>query len=700
MSDSAVHGLLQTLQHWREQEWIGPLDLAFARFTHTLVPPGDEGAPIILLAALVSHLEARGHTCLPLDELAARPAELLGWPSEAMQAWTLWNAQPPQALLSVWLAALKSSPVVDSSALAAGHEPLVLHGQWLYLRRYWRQERAVAAQVMARVSRQLPVDETAARTILRVLFDDAEQVPGAEPDWQRVACAVALRAGLSIITGGPGTGKTYTVARLLALLLRLADGAHPPRITLAAPTGKAAARLRQSIEQALVTLGPDLAQHIGSARTLHALLGVQPGTRRFRHDAAHPLELDVLVVDEASMVHLEMMSALLEALPPDTRLILLGDKDQLASVEAGAVLGDLCQKADRAAYDQDTLGYVERLTGQRLPAVAPSTRDPAASSALRSAQGDLFDQPSPVATEELPEVDHSAAPPALLRQTVMLRRSRRFGGPIGQLAMAVNAGDADRALAVLRSTATTSAGQSAAPLSLHLPATTEDVVRLATGAVDHGGGYRDYLQRLAHRPAGDDLDALNAWALQVLDAFDRFRVLCAVREGPWGVTGLNQAIEDALARQGLLRRGGEWYEGRPVMITRNDPSLGVFNGDVGLVLRWPSGTLERPPTLRVFFKDGGQLRSVPAGRLADVDTAFAMTVHKSQGSEFGHAVLALPDDSRGTITRELVYTGITRARQAFSLVAARADVFTAAIGRRTRRHSGLADALVQLSAEP
>lgn len=698
MSDATV--LLQTLQQWREQGWIGPLDLAFARFMHALVPSGDEGAPVVLLAALVSHLEARGHTCLPLDELVTSPAELLGWPSEAVQAWTLWNAQAPQALLRAWLAALKASPVVDAGGRVAGHEPLVLHGQRLYLRRYWRQERAVAAQVMARVSRQLPVDETAARTILRTLFDEAGQQPGAAPDWQQVACAVALRAGLSIITGGPGTGKTYTVARLLALLLRLADGAAPPRITLAAPTGKAAARLRQSIEQALLTLGPDLAHHIGPARTLHALLGVQPGTRRFRHDAAHPLELDVLVVDEASMVHLEMMSALLEALPPDTRLILLGDKDQLASVEAGAVLGDLCRHADQAGHDQDTAGYVERLTGQRLPAVAPPTRAMAASTAPRPAQGDLFDHSINADTEEHPAVDGAAAPPALLRQTVMLRRSRRFGGPIGQLAMAVNAGDADRALAVLQGVATISSDHSPAPLSLHLSATTEDVVRLAAGTADQGGGYRDYLQHLACRPGGDGLDTLNAWALQVLDAFDRFRVLCAVREGPWGVTGLNQAIEDVLTRQGLLRKAGEWYEGRPVMITRNDPSLGVFNGDVGLVLRWPSGAPERPSTLRVFFKDGGQLRSVPAGRLADVDTAFAMTVHKSQGSEFGHAVLALPDDRRGTITRELVYTGITRARQAFSLVAVRADVFTAAIGRRTRRHSGLADALVQLSGEP
>lgn len=698
MTAATVHDLLQTLQHWREQDWIGPLDLAFARFTHALLPPGDEGTPVILLAALVSHLEARGHTCLPLGELAASPAELLGWPSQAMQAWVQWNTMPSQALLTGWREALQASPVVDSSTTLTGHEPLVLHGQRLYLRRYWRQERAVATQVMARVSRHLPVDESAASAILSTLFDDAGQVPDTGPDWQQVACAVALRASLSIITGGPGTGKTYTVARLLALLLRLADAGHPPRITLAAPTGKAAARLRQSIEQAMLSLGPDLIQHIGPARTLHALLGVQPGTRRFRHDAAHPLELDVLVVDEASMVHLEMMSALLEALPADTRLILLGDKDQLASVEAGAVLGDLCHQADRGIYDADTVGYVERVARQRLPAVAPRTTPVAAGDASRPLQGDLFDQAVAAPTAQA-QADDADAPQALLRQTVMLRRSRRFGGPIGQLAMAVNAGDADQALAVLRGAAT-QPEQPASPLSLHLPATMDDVVHLALGRAGQGNGYSDYLRHLAQRPAGDDLDTLGTWALQVLDAFDRFRVLCAVREGPWGVSGLNQAMEDALTRHGLLRRGGEWYEGRPVMITRNDPSLGVFNGDVGLVLRWPSGTLERPPALRVFFKDGAQLRSVPAGRLADVETAFAMTVHKSQGSEFGHAVLALPDDGRGTITRELVYTGITRAREAFSLVAARADVFTAAIGRRTRRHSGLADALVQLSAEP
>lgn len=714
---------VRMLGEWRAQDWLRPLDVAFARFVGTLAADAhamsdtphsasNAEATLALLAAMLSHLEGRGHTCLALDELAACPVDLLAWPAEAMAAWADATGGFSSTLLDTWLDALRGSPVVDAGASHGGHEPIVLYGQRLYLRRYWRQERAVASQVAARVARPLPVDETAAARILAALFDKpgAPKAGADEPDWQRLACAIALRASLSIITGGPGTGKTYTVARLLALLLKLAPEGQPPRITLAAPTGKAAARLRQSIEQAL---GADLAVHIGKARTLHALLGVQPGTRRFRHDAGNPLDVDVLIVDEASMVHLEMMAALLDALPAGARLILLGDKDQLASVEAGAVLGDLCRQADDGGYDAETAAYLERLTGQRLPAAFVGRRKQGASAKAQAqaktpspAQGDLFDL-----AEDAPPAD---APPmastALARQTVMLRKSHRFGGPIGQLALAVNAGDAVRAMAVLQAApiapiaAADERGEGAGEpsrVSCQVPAEPADVVRLAVPA-EACGGYRDYLNLLAGRPPGEEPHTLDAWARQVLDAFDRFRVLCAVREGPWGVAGLNQAIEAALIRQGLLRKGAEWYEGRPVMVMRNDPALGVYNGDVGLVLRWPASVPGRPPVLRVFFKDGSDAppRSVPAGRLAEVETAFAMTVHKSQGSEFGHAVLALSEDTRGTITRELVYTGITRARQAFSLVAARADIFTAAIGRRTRRHSGLADALVELSAEP
>lgn len=714
---------VRMLGEWRAHDWIRPLDVAFARFVGTLAAdaravPGGRPAPaadatVALLAAMLSHLEGRGHTCLALAELAARPAELLNWPADAMAAWMLASQGPSPTLLADWLDALRDSPVVDATASHGGHQPIVLHGDRLYLRRHWRQERAVASQVAARVARPLAVDEAAAARILVDLFGDpavpkadaADAADADEPDWQRLACAIALRASLSIITGGPGTGKTYTVARLLTLLLKLAPADQPPRITLAAPTGKAAARLRQSIEQAL---GSDLAVHIGKARTLHALLGVQPGTRRFRHDAANPLDVDVLIVDEASMVHLEMMAALLDALPSGARLVLLGDKDQLASVEAGAVLGDLCRQADEGGYDAETAAYLERLTGQRLPPALTQghkrTQPPTRKQASAAAQGDLFDAvPLEMPAEGpalLPVAGAPVAATALARQTVMLRKSHRFGGAIGQLALAVNAGDALRALRVLSASPEAGAGERA-EVSCRTPAEPADVVRLSVPA-ESFGGYRDYLNLLARRPRDDDMPTLEAWVREMLDAFDRFRVLCAVREGPWGVSGLNQAIEAALLRQGLLRKGGDWYEGRPVMVMRNDPALGVYNGDVGLVLRWPAGAPGRPPVLRVFFKDGDDAppRSVPAGRLSEVETAFAMTVHKSQGSEFGHAVLALSEDVRGTITRELVYTGITRARQAFSLVAARADIFTAAIGRRTRRHSGLADALVELSSEP
>jgi len=230
---------------------------------------------------------------------------------------------------------------------------------------------------------------------------------------------------MSVITGGPGTGKTYTAARLLALLFATAPDAAQLRVALAAPTGKAAARLKQSIDSSLRELqgavGRDLdlealVQRMGAARTLHALLGARPDTRRLAHHAGHPLDVDVLIVDEASMIHLEMMAALLQALPPTARLILLGDKDQLASVEAGAVLGDLCRDAQQGHYAPDTVAYAERVTGQSLPAAYRAT-GPA-----------------------LPLSQH----------TVMLRKSRRFSGPIGQLALAVNAGDAPGAMALLR----------------------------------------------------------------------------------------------------------------------------------------------------------------------------------------------------------------------------------------------------------
>ncbi len=661
----AATQVMQALGAWRDAGVIRRLDAAFAGFVRE--QQSDAPPALLLASALLAHMEGRGHSCLALDELLADAEGLLGWkPPQAQALRQLLQTQLP-AELSDWLQALQRSPLVfvdepGGRAPAGQGEPLVLRGSTLYLRRYWAYEQRVATQLLARASVAPEADTASVRRWLDRFFPSTAAL--AVLDWQKLACGIAAAGRLAVITGGPGTGKTYTAARLLALLFAIDEDRERLRIGLAAPTGKAAARLKQSIESALSQLqGPlgdaidlqQLARQMGSARTLHALLGARPDTRKLRADAAHPLALDVLIVDEASMIHLEMMAALLDAMPPQGRLILLGDKDQLASVEAGAVLGDLCRDAELGRYAPATAAYAEAVTGQTLP--------------------DEFLLPA-------------AAPPTLLAQhTVMLRESRRFGGPIGQLALAVNRGDARLAQQLLSA----AEGQ----VLLNLPAiSAEAAVRLALhGRPGAEGGYRSYLQLLAARPSTPE--GFAPWVLKVLAAFERFRLLCAVREGEWGTEGLNQAVERALVAEGLLSKRGEWYEGRPVMVTRNDPGLGVFNGDIGMVLR-PLGqdaAAGGSQRLRAYFSDGQQLRSVAVSRLADVETAFAMTVHKSQGSEFEHTVLVLPAEGGGGLTRELVYTGITRARQAFTLVSGRAPAFAMALAQRTRRASGLLELL-------
>jgi exodeoxyribonuclease V alpha subunit len=620
---------------------------------------------VALAGALVAHMEGRGHACLPIDGrlLPFEDDGLLGWPAAALAEFrTLLSGLPAKP--ADWLGELRGSAVVftEGNGRDDAHQPLVLDGDRLYLRRHWRCERRIAGHVLDRVARGVAVDEPVVRAWLDRLFGAAS--PGAAPiDWQKLACGIALRSRLSFITGGPGTGKTYTAARLLALLYATDPAPQALRVSLAAPTGKAAARLKQAIDGALDDLQQRLGEalplkalagHIGPARTLHSLLGARPDTRRFRHDAAHPLEADVLIVDEASMIHLEMMASLLEAVRPEARIVFLGDKDQLASVEAGAVLGDLCRHAQAGRYDRATRAYALAVTGEAIPA------------AFAADDG-----------------------PPLAQQTVMLRESRRFHGPIGQLALAVNRGDADTAAALLRE------APAGALHWLEEPALSVDaVVRLAVrGREGAPGGYGDYVDALRRRPPpGGEAAAHQAWVHAVLSAFERFRLLCAVREGAWGVAGMNLAVERALAAEGGLARrgGGEWYEGRPVMVTRNDPAAGVFNGDIGIAL-----APQAPGApLRVHFLEGPQVRSVAVSRLADVETAFAMTVHKSQGSEFDHTVLVLQQDtSSSMLTRELLYTGITRARGALTLAVGSRQVFADALARSTRRASGLPQAL-------
>ncbi|MFK3737077.1 exodeoxyribonuclease V subunit alpha [Massilia sp. TN1-12] len=633
----------QEVERLTEAGELRRLSGAFSRFVASLAAvPASAPLPLLLAALVLSELEGRGHSCLLLDDLASEPAALLGWADEDWKALAR-AAKPLPKGAKGWIGQLSNVEQVWRVGDLDYGQPLVLDGSRLYLRRYWRDETLVAASVRGRALAHHSVDPAPVRTWLEVLFTSpraSDQQP--RPDWQKLACAIALRGSIAIITGGPGTGKTYTVARLLALLFATAPDAARQRIALAAPTGKAAARLKQSIDKALTELADrvgealplrELTARMGAARTLHSLLGARPDTRAFAHHRGNPLDVDVLIVDEASMVHLEMMASLLDALPPEATLILLGDKDQLASVEAGAVLGDLCHDAQAGNYDGATLDYVRAASGEAIPD------------------------------------EYAGAGGPLAQQTVMLRHSRRFGGPIGRLALAVNGGDVDGATAVLRD------GEHAEELRWIEHAHQHHLLQLA------GDGYRPYLELLKAGPQGAHED----WVRGVLQQFEQFRILCALREGEWGVEGLNTAIEGRLDHAGLIARAGEWYVGRPVMVTRNDYGTRVFNGDIGLTLADP----DRPGSLRVYFLEGDEVRSVLATRLRHVETAFAMTVHKSQGSEFAHTVLALPKEGGAVLARELVYTGITRASRRFTLTTPTPGVLGDAIQRRTHRASGL-----------
>ncbi|RMS52230.1 hypothetical protein ALP64_204176 [Pseudomonas syringae pv. actinidiae] len=504
---------------------------------------------------------------------------------------------------------------------------------------------------------------------LNALFGPANSAPDAIIDWQKLACALATRRAFSIITGGPGTGKTTTVVRLLALLQAPAvQSGQPLRIRLAAPTGKAAARLTESISQQVQSLdvSAEVRQKIPSeVTTVHRLLGSRPGTRHFRHHAGNLLPLDVLVVDEASMIDLEMMANLLDALPPHARMVLLGDKDQLASVEAGAVLGDLCRDAEDGFYSPQTQAWLEAVSGEDL-----------SKGALR--EGDAQQHP-------------------LAQQVVMLRHSRRFGqgSGIGQLARLVNQQQDQQARALL------SAGSHTDLFALALKGEQdlkfERLVLEGLGQGEQGPqGYRHYLNVLgAERPAaGAELDdeCWTRWARSVLDAFDSFQLLCAVRKGPWGVEGLNQRITHALFNAQMIESEQQWYEGRPVLMTHNDYGLGLMNGDIGITLRLPERDGEGKQVLRVAFprNDGsGGVRFVLPSRLNEVETVYAMTVHKSQGSEFAHTALILPEALNPVLTKELIYTGITRAKHWFSLIEPRQGIFEEALRRKVKRLSGL-----------
>ena len=586
---------------------------------------GGGRAALALAAALVSRTTGEGHVCLDLCAAAGR----------APFGDSVPGLRAPE--LREWREALGASGVVGASGEST---PLVLDGRdRLYLARYWRFEHDLAAALRERASGWAAgVDRARLAADLRRLFPARAE---GQVDGQAVAAALAVLRRLTVISGGPGTGKTRTVAAILALAAGQAAG-RPPRVALAAPTGKAAARLAESVRRAKQDLPLSQAERAAlpeEATTLHRLLGARPGRPGFRHDAGSPLHLDLLVVDEASMVDLPLLARTVAALPGEARLVLLGDRDQLASVEAGAVLGDVCGRGGHPGYSPElaqTLAEVLGVGAGQVPSSAAPGR--------------------PVADA-----------------LIFLRRSYRFGpeSGIGALAARVNAGDTAGVLALL------------------------SAVRAQDGREPPG---------LRHRTVGEGERAAQVERLVVprlrgvleapgpaeaLATLGSFRVLCALREGPWGVGAFNELVERALRRAGLVPRDREAYRGRPVMVTRNDYATGLFNGDVGVF--WPDTAAGG--ALRVFFPaPGGGLRALLPARLPAHETVYAMTVHKSQGSEFDEVLLVLPERVSPVLTRELLYTAVTRARAGVEIWGPEATV-AAAVGARVERASGLRDAL-------
>ncbi|WP_390904859.1 exodeoxyribonuclease V subunit alpha [Vibrio rarus] len=651
---------------------------------------------VAVMVCAVSYELSKGNTCLPISH---------NWnPLRALGASQLEPLFAKELLQCDWLAELKTSSLVAHDFQQAMCLPLVFEFGSLYLQKYWHFEGALAQKLLeyaepisietsqlSQLKTQLDQlfawqfnylfselkvlkhDNASHNQIQRAICESLDVVDStglafdkivaiateaksaselaALTDYiplsaclnhQKVAAATALTRRFCVISGGPGTGKTTTVSKLLAALVVSSD-THLD-IKLAAPTGKAAARLTESIGQAIDSLPvpPEIKQKIPtSASTLHRLLGAIPNRSEFKHNAQNPLHLDLLILDEASMVDLPMMCKLLNALPAHARLILLGDRDQLSSVEAGAVLGDICQLGNQG-YSPAHSAILDKLTGYQLPR----------SQQLGSAINDSL---------------------------CVLQKSFRFHSRsgIGQLARAINSGHHDSVSTVFQ------AGYDDID---HHPVDADSYAQLVAQLVNR------YQQYLSLRFVNNGTMHMASFARDVLHSFAGTRLLCAVREGEFGVEGTNIYIENALARKGLIPKDRDtWYIGRPVMVKNNDHSQQLYNGDIGICLLDESLS---EPRLKVYFElADGSVKGVLPSRVPPHETAYSMTIHKSQGSEFDHTLLLLPKTPTPVLTRELFYTGVTRAKHQLSVYADPA-IMQRAIQQKTARSSHLSQRLV------
>ncbi|MGZ6292254.1 MAG: exodeoxyribonuclease V subunit alpha [Syntrophales bacterium] len=612
-------------------KYFSDLDIHFARFMGRLA--GSHVPEILLAAAMVSRFTREGNICLDLRSVEGT---LLNGDNDSEDVLVL-------PALAKWSAVLEGCKVVGRPG---EYKPLILDNRSrLYLYRYWDYERTLAEFIKGRIRdtedkngrRDLREADTALlRESLSRLFpvtpDDGDT------DWAKIAAVTAFLKRFSVISGSPGTGKTTVVAKVLALLLEQSKGKEL-RIALAAPTGKAAFRLQESIRknrEGLASPSAVKAAIPDNATTIHRLLGSLRNSPYFRHNERNPLPFNLVVVDEASMVDLPLMSKLVQAMPTEARLILLGDRDQLSSVEAGAVLGDICGIGETRPYSSHFVGTMKAITGRDLASSATDTI------------------------------------PGMQDCIIGLKKNYRFEKETGisRACSEVNAGNSQNALIILRS---------------------DTYADISWSDIKRPHAMISALRKVVNKRFSNYLQVADTHnnSEHALDFFEEFRILCAVRQGPFGVVAVNRLVETILKEANLIKPEGQWYSGRPIMITRNDYNLRLFNGDVGIILQDHGQENE----LRAFFRDAaGNIRKFPPVMLPEHETVFAMTVHKSQGSEFTSVLFILPDYDSPVLTRELIYTGITRAKKHVEIWGSE-GIFRTAVSRRIMRTSGLYDAL-------
>ena len=606
-----MNALIEKLEMARRYGDLSDIAFHFAELLGRLDPIA--GDPLRLAAALVSQRTGLGHVCVHLPDEANR--HLLTNDKD------INIVAPP---LAEWMAVLKKSSVVTMSG---EYRPLVLEPDGrLYLYRYWDWEKRLAEDLLVRA--QLPdfdIEDSDLSQALTTLFP-----LGLGSSDQKVAAALSVLRPLSVITGGPGSGKTTTVVRTVALLQAI-TGMAADAFTLAAPTGKAAARLREVFLQSVTLPGLVDLQVPEHTTTIHRLLGIHAADGNPFHDNHNPLTCRVLIVDEASMIDLGLMVKLLEAMPRHGRLILLGDRDQLASVEAGSVLEDICNGAE--GLPAVLAARLSRVTGvQEVSGATPGNVTPLAGSLAVLGDSWRYDRTS----------------------------------DIGKLASAVQAGDVTQAIDCLQNS--NASATTLLPYEGQLGLVKLLIERIVSG----------YSHCLSLAVAG-------AQVHRVFESYGELRVLCAHRSGVSGVSGINRLIEQQLIKIGQIPAGVSWYPGRPVIILSNDYRLGLFNGDIGIALVDP----DRPTQLAVYFpQSSGAYRAVWPGRLPAHDTVYAMTVHKSQGSEFSRSVLVLPERPSPVLSRELIYTALSRAVHTLEIWGSR-DMLSLAVSQRARRQSGL-----------